>query len=286
MNVIERDGTRIAYRISGPAMGPPILFAHSLGLDSRSWEAEATALATRHLVVRIDTRGHGGSAASPGPYSLRDLCLDHLAVADALGLRQFHVVGISLGGLLAQWLATQHPTRLLSATLCNTAAKLGDETLWNNRIEAVSAGMDAIVDQVLPRLFAPGFAQRQPARVAQARQTLLATDPEGYAGCCAALRDADLRTLASTIQVPTLIVGAAHDRATPVAEARWLHEQIPSSELVILEQAGHISNLERPAAFLTALSRHLSRHQPSRIADPGSRQEHGTVRHPTNVSEI
>lgn len=237
-----------------------MFFSHSLGLDAGSWDAQAAELAPRYRIVQPDSRGHGRSDAPPGPYTVEGLAADVEALADHLGIDRFHVVGLSMGGLIALWLAVHRPERLRSAVFCNTAAKLGTRELWDARIAAVRArGMGAIADQVVRRFFAAGFAARQPATFAEARATLAGTPPEGYAACCEALRDADLRQEVDTIRVPSLVIGAAEDVATPPDEARWLHATIPGSELVVLEGAGHISNLERPAAFGRALVRHLDR---------------------------
>jgi 3-oxoadipate enol-lactonase len=258
-----RDGCRIAYRTSGREGAPAVVFSHSLGLDGTSWDAQAAGLEDRYFVVRIDTRGHGRSAAPPGPYSVETLALDVLAVCDRLGVERFHHVGLSLGGITALWLAVHRGERLRSAVFCNTAARLGQPALWDQRIAAVRAGgMAAIADLVVGRFFTEAFAASEPVVVQRAREHLLATDPEGYAGCCAALRDADLRPRVAEIAVPSLVIGAAGDQATPPAEAEWLCSRIAGSELVVLEAAGHVSNLERPGLFNEALARHLDRPAP------------------------
>ena len=257
MNFVDRDGCRIAYRDEGHATGPAVVFSHSLGLDHQSWDSEAERLGERFRVVRIDTRGHGRSDAPRGDYTLEQLGRDLIAVADRLEIERFHTVGLSLGGLTALWLAVHEPYRLISATYCNTAAKLGTDTLWRARIAAVADGMAAIEDDVFPRFFTPGFADRHASTVERVRRVFLATRPHGYAGCCAALRDADLRAMVSAIETPSLIIGGLEDVATPPAQSRWLHGQITDSRLVLLERAAHLSNLERPAAFGDALVEHL-----------------------------
>jgi 3-oxoadipate enol-lactonase len=138
-------------------------------------------------------------------------------------------------------------------TLSNTAARIGAPELWDERIQiARSQGMDALVDGVIARWFSADFADRRPEQFAQARVTLLATDPNGYAGVCAAIRDSDLRDTVGSINVPTLVIGGTADQATPIEHARWLHEQIAGSRLVELD-AAHLSNLDRDAEFTAAL---------------------------------
>ena len=150
----------------------------------------------------------------------------------------------------------------MSLTLSNAAAKIGAAELWAERIEiARTEGMGALVDGVIARWFSPDFAERSPQRYAQARATLLATDPAGYAGVCAALRDADLRDVVGTIALPTLIIGGAIDLATPIEQARWLHDQIAESRLVELD-AAHLSNLDRDSEFTAALEQFLAESTP------------------------
>lgn len=258
MSYLVRDGYRVAYTSSGNPDGPAVVFSHSLGLDSSSWDRQAELLGERYRIVRPDTRGHGRSDAPKGPYTVEGLALDVVALADHLGIERFHFVGLSMGGMIGLWLAVHRPGRLRSAAFCNTAAKLGSPELWEARIAAVrDGGMESIADQVVRRFFAGDFEAREPESFARARAVLVGTDPEGYAGCCAALRDADLRDDVENIHLPSLVVGAAEDVATPPDDARWLHSRIEGSELVLLEGAGHVSNLERPAAFGRALAAHL-----------------------------
>lgn len=261
MKELERDGYRIAYAVAGRAGAPVVVFSHSLGLDSSSWAAQVEALSNAYRIVTVDTRGHGRSGAPPGPYSIEGLAADVLAVVDREGIDRFHYVGLSAGGLMALFMAIAHPDRLLSAALCNTAARLGSEQGWAERIEAVNTlGMEAIGDVVTARFFSAGFSERRPDDFATARSRLVATDPVGYVGVCAALRDADLRDRVGEIEVPALVVGADHDVSTPPADAEWLHERIEGSRLTIIEGVGHVSNLEAPDAFLAALRPHLDRH--------------------------
>jgi 3-oxoadipate enol-lactonase len=180
-----------------------------------------------------------------------------LAVAAAEELDRFHYCGLSVGGITGQFLGVHHPERLLSLTLSNTAAKIGAPELWAERIDiARSQGMGALVDAVIARWFSPDFPERRPDKFSEARATLLATDPAGYAGVSAALRDADLRDLVGSITAPTLVIGGTQDQATPVEQARWLHDKIAGSRIVELN-AAHLSNLDRDAEFTAALDQFL-----------------------------
>ena len=255
-------GTRIAYETAGRPWRPALVLTHSLGSDHRMWESQVQALKSQYLIVAIDNIGHGESDVPPGDYSVFDLAEAVLAVAAAAELEQFHYCGLSVGGLTGQWLGVHHADRLLSLTLSNTAAKIGTAELWDERIHlARTQGMGALVDGVIARWFSPGFAEHHPEQFARAKATLLATDPDGYAGVSAALRDSDLRDAVGSIAVPTLVIGGVSDPAAPIQQARWLHEQITGSRLVELE-AAHLSNLDRESEFTDALDQFLGETTP------------------------
>jgi 3-oxoadipate enol-lactonase len=255
-------GTRVAYAVAGRPWRPALILTHSLGSDHRMWEPQVQALKSQYFIVSIDNIGHGESDVPAGEYSLADMATAVLAVAQAAELERFHYCGLSVGGITGQWLGIHHPDRLLSLTLSNTAAKIGAPELWNERIHiARTDGMSALVDAVIARWFSPDFPEREPDQFAQARSTLLATDPNGYAGVCAALRDADLTGAIGSITAPTLVIGGTSDQATPIEQARWLHTQIEESRLVELE-AAHISNLDRETEFTAALDQFLGETTP------------------------
>jgi 3-oxoadipate enol-lactonase len=256
------SGTRIAYSVAGRPWRPSLILAHSLGSDHDMWEPQVQALKDQYFIVSIDNIGHGESDVPSGDYTVADMAAGVLAVADAAELAQFHYCGLSVGGITGQWLGVHFGDRLLSLTLCNTAAKIGSAELWEQRIQSArTQGMSALVDGVIARWFSAGFAEREPQRFATARATLLATDPNGYAGVCAALRDADLREIVGSITLPTLVIGGTSDQATPIDQARWLHDQIAGSRLVGLD-AAHLSNLDSEAAFTAALDRFLGENTP------------------------
>ncbi len=255
-------GTRIAYFVSGREWRPPLVLTHSLGSDHDMWDPQIEALKDQYYIIAIDNLGHGQSEAPGGEYTVNDLAAVAIAVADAAELEQFHYCGLSVGGLTGLQLAVHHTDRLLSLTLCNTGATIGTPELWDERIRtAKTSGMAALVDAVIARWFSPDFAERQPQRFARARATLVATDPDGYAGVCAAIRDADLREDVGSIAVPTLVIGGENDEAAPIGQSRWLHDQIAGSHLVELN-AAHISNLDREPEFTAALSHFLSETTP------------------------
>ncbi len=250
-------GLRVAYTVAGRPWRPSLVLTHSLGSDHRMWDLQVEALKDQYYIVSIDNVGHGDSDVPAGDYSISDMATAVLAVADTAELERFHYCGLSVGGITGQWLGVHNADRLLSLSLCNTAAKVGTPDLWAERMQiAQTQGMAALVDGVISRWFSPGYADREPQRFAQARETLLATDPNGYAGVCAALRDGDLRDVVGSITLPTLVIGGVADQSTPIEQARWLHEQIAGSRLVELD-AAHLSNLDRDAEFTAALDQFL-----------------------------
>ncbi len=239
--------------LDGPADAPVVILAHSLGTDHRLWDAQAAALRSRFRVLRYDVRGHGATPPPPGPWTIADLGRDVLALADRLGIERFHFCGLSIGGLVGLWLALHAGARLGKLVLCNTAARIGTVESWNARIAAVEAGgTAAIADGALERWLTAPFIARAPEVAARARAWLLATPPEGYAGCCAAIRDFDVRGEVGRIGAPTLVIAGAADVATTPGEARFLAERIPGAHLVVLP-AAHLSNLEAEPDFTAAL---------------------------------
>jgi len=256
---VEVDGTGLFAVSQGPEDAPAVLFSNSLGTDVHAWEHQAEALAGTFRVVRYDARGHGRSDAPPGPYTIDRLGADAVGVLDALGIERAHVCGISLGGMVALWLAARHPERVGRAVFAATAARIGSRELWEERARAVRAGGTAAIrDLVVSRFFSPAFAAGQPRTVERFTEALLGMSAEGYAASCLALAEADLRDAVGGIRCPSLVIVGDLDVATPLAEARWLHGRIPGSGLLVLEGAAHLCNVERPGPFTEALVRFLS----------------------------
>jgi 3-oxoadipate enol-lactonase/4-carboxymuconolactone decarboxylase len=243
------DGTRLFWRLEGPDDAPAIILSNSLGTDHMMWQAQAQALAHAFRVVRYDQRGHGASDAPAGPYTIERLGRDVLGLADHLGLEKFSFCGISMGGLTGQWLALHEPDRLDRLVLAATAAHIPPREAWEQRIATVSEkGLAGIADAVVERFFTEAFRRAAPARVHEVRRVLLATLPEGYIGCCEAVRDADFRQEIAKITVPTLVISGAADPATPPESGAVIAEAVPGARMVVLDGA-HIINLEQPDAF-------------------------------------
>ena len=242
-------GTLTWYTV-GDESARPLLMIHALGADSEMWEAQLPVLSSMRRVVMVDLPGHGNSIAGTGPYKIRDLGEDVLDVATRAGADEFDLCGMSLGGLISLWISGHSPDRVMSLIASNTAPRIGSEEIWQARIDAVTeGGMDAVSEQALARFFTSSFASEHSDIFDRTSRTLLATDPGGYAACCAALRDADLRELVEAIRCPTLVIGGTEDISTPSEESVWLHEHIPGSTLHILDGAPHFANLEQPQAW-------------------------------------
>lgn len=255
MSVYRGRTGNLDWEQEGVASGRPVLLIHPLGSDRRIWSPLMNALATRRMVV-LDLPGHGSSSAAPGPYTIPDLGRDVIDLADGAGATEFDLCGMSLGGLISLWLAAEAPERVTMLAVSNTAARIGNEEIWAARIEAVEqGGMEAIREAAVARFFTSGADS---GLEESAGRVLLATDPIGYAGCCAALRDADLRRSIEAIRCPTLVVGSDQDISTPPEESTWLHEHIPGSRLRILEGAAHLSIVERPEDWVAEVARFLS----------------------------
>ena len=254
MPTLARPEGRLYYRVDGPAGAPWLAFAHALGTDLSLWTPQLGVLTRRFRVLRYDARGHGQSDTPAGEYSLAQLGGDVLALFDSLSIERAHVCGISIGGLTAQWLGVHAPERVAHLALANTSARIGTHTSWSERIETVRReGLAPLAESALTRWFTAEFRAREPELTADVRERLLATDPAGYIGCCAALRDGDLRESVSQITAPTLVIVGEHDPVTTRADGEALVARIAHARLLELP-AAHLSNLGAAAAFTSALA--------------------------------
>lgn len=257
-HTIDAAGHALNVHDTGPAPGSStILLLHSLGTSAAVWNPIVDALVGAGFrVVRPDMRGHGHTAASAGPYSIDALARDALAVLQHLDIDRVAVVGLSIGGLIAQQLAHLAPNRVASLVLMDTALAIPPAALWLERAAAVrQKGMAAVVDGVLARWLTPAAPAHT---VDHFRQLILATTAEGYAGCCEAIAGADFRSQSASLAVPTLVIVGADDPATPLASAEALRNTIPGARLEVIPNASHIPTAEQPAAVAGALLRFLA----------------------------
>lgn len=259
---ITANGISMHYTLNGPASAPVVTLSHSLATNLTMWEPQASALAARYRVLRYDTRGHGETEAPKGAYSLDLLAEDARALLGTLGIERTHFIGLSMGGMIGQVLALQHPETLRSLILCDTSSQIPPHAkpMWNDRIRlAETQGMEPHVEPTLGRWFTPSYFEGHPDVLERVRTMIRQTKSEGYVGCCHAIKELDLTDRLSAIAVPTLIVVGEDDAGTPVAASRAIHERIRGSALVILKSASHLSNIEQPEAFNKALLDFLGR---------------------------
>ena len=250
---LQANGTALRLRTDGDARNPAVVLCNSLGTDHTMWDAQADDLARHFFVIRHDTRGHGGSASPPGPYSPDLLGNDVLALLDELGVPRAHVVGLSMGGMIGQWLAINAPHRVDNLVLANTAARIGTPQGWQTRAASVrSSGLDAIAAGSPGRWFTAPFIAAHEAAVQAAQHTLRRQSPEGYAACCDVLAAADLRGQIHAIRAPVLVIAGSADPVTTVADAEALCAAIPHASLATVP-ASHLSNIEAPRAFTREL---------------------------------
>lgn len=259
MAFVRINGVLLHYRLSGHSDRPTLALVNSLGTDARIWDAVIANLGDRYCILSYDKRGHGLSDVPTGDYSIDDHVADLLGLLEHLNVNRLALAGVSVGGMIAQAFAARYGTRLQALVLCDTAARIGSDALWNERIAAVRAGgMAAIVDAVMERWFTPAFRRDQPDDVAGWRALLERTPVDGYAGTCAALRDADLRDTVGQIVVPTLVVVGDQDQATPVELVRETAERIPGARFSVIGDSGHIPAIDQPATLAGMMQQFLS----------------------------
>lgn len=247
------------YRVQGNENGPALVLANSLGTDARIWDAVIGRFAARYRIVSYDKRGHGLSDAPPGDYSLDDHVDDLAGLLDHLRIDRLALAGVSVGGLIAQGFAIRHPERVGALILCDTAAKVGDREFWDARIAAIRAGgLGAIADGVMARWFTERYRTKEMVALAGWRNMLLRMPIEGYIGTCAALRDADLRSVLAGIAAPTLVVAGEQDLSTPVELVRGLAETIAGAQFAAIPDCGHIPSIEQPQALAALMTGFLN----------------------------
>lgn len=246
------DGCRLRVVVEGADGAPPLLLANALGTTAAMWELQVGALVERFRLVRFDARGHGGSDVPPGPYAVERLGRDALAVLDHLGIARARFCGLSLGGMVGQWLGAEAPERVERLVLASTTAHAGAREIWDQRIAQVRAeGVGVLVDGIIERWLTPGFCDARPEVVERIAAMVGATPAEGYAAAAAAVRDHDMRDDLARITAPTLVIAGTRDPGTPPEQARFLADHIPDARLDELD-AAHLANVEAADRF-TAL---------------------------------
>ncbi|EME21013.1 bifunctional 3-oxoadipate enol-lactonase/4-carboxymuconolactone decarboxylase PcaDC [Rhodococcus triatomae] len=250
----------LAHELTGPGPGAPtVVLLGSLGSDRSMWDPQVRTLSDRFNVLAVDLRGHGASPTPPGPYTVAELGGDVLALLDALALPAAHVVGLSLGGAVAQWLATHSSRRVQTLTLLCTSARFGEPTGWLDRAAAVrSEGTESIAEAVVDRWYTGELAARDPELVASSRAMVAATSDEGYAACCEALSGWDGRADLARIAAPTLVIAGRQDPATTPADLRSIAEGIANATLHVLDPGAHLASVEQAGRVTALIAAHVA----------------------------
>lgn len=244
------------YELEGPEDASVLVLSSSIGSSLGMWDGQIPALGERFRVLRYDHRGHGKSPVPPGPYSMEELGRDVLSLVDQLGIERFHFCGLSLGGMVGMRVASEAPERVGKLVLCCTAAELGPPSMWDERIEAArSGGMESLVDAVMERWFTSGFEDK--AEIERIRRIFLDTPAEGYAACCEAIRDMDLRDRLPSIKADTFVISASEDPATPPERGEEVRDSISNARMTVIPDASHLANVEQPERFTREVMEHL-----------------------------
>lgn len=258
---VNINGIETRYVLSNEGGGPWLTFVHQLGGDLSVWDQLAGYFRDDYTVLRYDVRGHGKTAASGAPFGVADLSRDLAALLDALDAPRTHLVGMSMGGMIAQQFALDHPTRVDTLTIADTSGGTLPEAraTWDQRAAAArSEGMAALVPATLSRWLTADFQAAHPEAVEQIRDVLMQTLPEGYAMACEALRDFDVRSKLTTIRCPTLTVAGRHDTGTPPASTQAIADAIEGARFELLD-AAHLAPIEQSHRFAALLETFLER---------------------------
>lgn len=257
MPTVQSSGCPIHYEVEGSADKPTLMLCNSLGTTLHMWDGQMPALLQHFRVVRYDRRGHGKSGVPSGTYSMEMLGRDALAVLDAAKVEKTNWCGLSMGGMVGMWVAANAPERMNRVILSNTSSYLENKQMWTDRIALVKEkGLGAIVQGTLERWFTKGFRDREPAKVKAIGDMFVATKPDGFMGCAAAVRDMDHRPLLPKIKAPTMVFAGSHDAGTTPEMGEYIKAHVPGAEITLFD-AAHIANIEQEKAYTEAMLKFL-----------------------------
>ena len=250
MALANINGAKINYKLDGDQQLPVLVLSNSLTTDLRLWDEQITDFANHFRVLRYDNRGHGGSSSPSGEYSLDDVAGDALALLDHLEISKASLCGVSLGGMVGMWLGIHAPDRVDKLVLCNTSSNVAPAASWQARIDTVKKdGMASVTEAVLERFLSEHSRTSGSPKIELVTSMLVSCQVDGYAGCCAAIRDMSLTNELSRISNPTIVIAGELDPATPVSHSEVINERIIGSELHVIQGVAHLSNLEKPDEF-------------------------------------
>lgn len=260
VQTIEANGIRVTYRLDGQPDAPVVMLSNSLMSNHSMWDPQMDALTESFRVLRYDTRGHGDTDAPAGPYSIQLLAEDAIALLDALNIKKVHFAGLSMGGMIGQFIGANYSERLHSLMLCDTASEMPTPEMWNDRISSArDKGITALLDGTLKRWFTAPFLSNDKEAVEKIAQMIRTTDAGGYIGCASAVRDMSQTSILSRIKIPTVIIVGEDDPACTVEQSKVLEAHIDGAELIVLQNAAHLSNIEQTDAFNTAMMNFLNK---------------------------
>ncbi|MDO5655974.1 MAG: 3-oxoadipate enol-lactonase [Flavobacteriaceae bacterium] len=256
---IQANNIQIHYQFIDNQKPETLVFSNSLGTNFTMWNKQIEALSQYFNILLSDTRGHGETEVTEGEYSAELLGNDVLELTKNLGIESFHFCGLSMGGLIGQWLAINGGERVKKVVLCNTAAKIGNDDGWNDRINLVKKeGLEPVAAGTPEKWFTDDFIENEKEQVEEIIKNFKKNSPEGYAANCAMVRDADFRNELKNIDKPVLIIAGSQDPVTTVEDGQWMQNEIKNSELVSID-ARHLSAFEKPTEFNQALIQFLNR---------------------------
>jgi 3-oxoadipate enol-lactonase len=250
----------VNYEAGGRSDLPPLVLGGSLGTTMAMWDPQWSALAGAARLIRFDHRGHGGSPVPPGPYEMADLGRDVLALLDRLELERASYCGLSIGGMVGQWLAVNAPERIDRLVLLCTAPHLPPASAWHERARAVleAGSAEIVAEAVIGRWFTAPWAEAHPELVARHRATIVATPAAGYAACCEAIAGYDVRSGLPAVTAPTLVVAGAQDPSIPPEHGRAIADAVPGARFELLDPAAHLASVERADDVTALIAEHLS----------------------------
>jgi 3-oxoadipate enol-lactonase len=258
---ISANGIDVHYELVGAESRPSLMLSHSLGAALGMWRPQLDDLARDFRVLAYDLRGHGGSSATEGGYSLDLLADDACALLDALRIDKVWFVGLSIGGMIGMVMALSHAERLHGVVLASTLSELPDlarAALAQRIQQTLEQGMEPQVEPAIERWFTAELRGRRPPVLDEVRAMIRSCDPRGYAGCAEAVRNLALGAELHRIRVPALVIAGTEDPGAGPPAARAIHERIKGSELVLIDGAAHLVNLERAEDFDRALRTFLN----------------------------
>lgn len=257
---ISVNGAELAYRFDGPTDGSVVMMSNSLMCNHTMWDINVPAFTNRYRVLRYDTRGHGSSDTTPGPYSIAMLADDAVGLLDALGIRKVHFMGLSMGGMIGQQIGARYPERVHSLSLCDTASEMPPRPMWEERLSIASRqGIVGLIDETIRRWFTAPFIARDPESIEKVRRMISGTGVEGYTACASAVRDMAQTTMLLKVKAPTIVLVGRQDPGCTVEQSTVIHRMIDGSQMIVLENAAHLSNIEQSQAFNSTLRSFIDR---------------------------